>query len=633
MRIHSPTITGSAANTNVVTITQIGSLTSLSSSFASTASYVAISSNDIAQNTRLSAIESVTGSYALTSSFNAYTASNDLTNTTQSARLSTIESVTGSYALTSSFDTYTASNDLTNVTQSARLSAIESVTGSYATTSSNSFKSSQTITGSLTITNDLTVLGSSSIQYITSSQLNISNNLITVNTVPPAVRFGGFAVIDSGSSPTTSGSLLFDSTNDQWVFVHQSSVDTTSSVLIMGPQTYNNLGNETYPTNNRILKSVNAEHIGDSNISDTGTKVSINSNTEITGSVAVTGSLTVSGSFQIQGTPSGTTETNILVADTSGNIRFRSNLSLQGTTGTQGTNGSNGAQGASGTNGTIGSNGSQGATGTTGPTGAQGTTGAAGAQGRIGLTGPTGPNGGPGPAGSNGGPGPTGGSGGPGPTGPPGPAGPTGGAMSANSSLNGLNFSGVFALVGSGANTNNSDGARLQEGYGQQWFLGNSATWHHQVIDGSSLCGFHANGGNYGSGRILASNVITQYYSDVRLKHELKLIDNAVSKVNSLNGYTYKHNELGQTLLNENPHESHVGLLAQEVELVLPEVVTIAPFDLDGYDEFGKGISRSGENYLTIRYERIVPLLIEAIKELSAENNTLKEILQRNNIQ
>jgi hypothetical protein len=113
----------------------------------------------------------------------------------------------------------------------------------------------------------------------------------------------------------------------------------------------------------------------------------------------------------------------------------------------------------------------------------------------------------------------------------------------------------------------------------------------------------------------------------------LKLIDNAVSKVNSLNGYTYKHNELGQTLLNENPHESHVGLLAQEVELVLPEVVTIAPFDLDGYDEFGKGISRSGENYLTIRYERIVPLLIEAIKELSAENDTLKEILQRNNIQ
>ena len=54
----------------------------LSSSFANTASFVVSSSNDTAQNARLSNIESVTGSYALTSSFNAYTASNDLINAT-----------------------------------------------------------------------------------------------------------------------------------------------------------------------------------------------------------------------------------------------------------------------------------------------------------------------------------------------------------------------------------------------------------------------------------------------------------------------------------------------------------------------------------------------------------------------
>jgi hypothetical protein len=57
----------------------------------------------------------------------------------------------------------------------------------------------------------------------------------------------------------------------------------------MGPQTYDNIGNEAFPTNNRLLKSVNAEHLGDSNITDNGTKVSINSNTEITGSLIVTG--------------------------------------------------------------------------------------------------------------------------------------------------------------------------------------------------------------------------------------------------------------------------------------------------------------------------------------------------------
>jgi hypothetical protein len=280
MRIHSPQITGSAANTNIVLTTITSSISVLSSSFATTASYWSGS-----------IINAATASYILNAQTASYVASSS-NDAAQNTRLSAIESVTGSYATTSSFGAYTASNDLTNATQSSRLSTIESVTGSYATTGSNVFKASQTVSGSLTITNDLIVLGSSSIQYITSSQLNISNNLITVNTIPPAVRFGGFAVVDSGSSPQTSGSLLFDSTNDQWVFVHQSNADTTSSVLIMGPQTYNNLGNETYPTTNRILKSVNAEHLGDSNITDTGTKVSINSNTEVTGSLTSTGGFT-----------------------------------------------------------------------------------------------------------------------------------------------------------------------------------------------------------------------------------------------------------------------------------------------------------------------------------------------------
>lgn len=172
----------------------------------------------------------------------------------------------------------------------------------FATTGSNIFKSSQIITGSLTITNDLVVLGSSSIQYITSSQLDITTNIISVNTYNPAVRFGGLAVIDSGSSPIQSGSLLFDSQNNQWIYVHQAAAgaDITSSVLIMGPQTFNNIGNETTITANRLTKGTGGdlgEHIGDSNITDTGTTVSINSNTEITGSVKITNSLTVGGTI------------------------------------------------------------------------------------------------------------------------------------------------------------------------------------------------------------------------------------------------------------------------------------------------------------------------------------------------
>lgn len=156
------------------------------------------------------------------------------------------------------------------------------------------------ITGSLTVTNDFTVLGSSSIQYITSSQLNIADNIISVNTITPAIRFGGLAVIDSGSSPQQSGSLLFDSQNNQWIFVHQSAAGSavTSSVLIMGPQTFDNVGNETTLTANRLTKAAGGdlgEHITNSNITDTGTVVSINSNTEVTGSLTVSGSLRVGG--------------------------------------------------------------------------------------------------------------------------------------------------------------------------------------------------------------------------------------------------------------------------------------------------------------------------------------------------
>jgi hypothetical protein len=56
----------------------------------------------------------------------------------------------------------------------------------------------------------------------------------------------------------------------------------------MGPETYNDLGNETYLSANRLPKGTGIEHLRDSNITDTGTVVSINSNTQVTGSFTVT---------------------------------------------------------------------------------------------------------------------------------------------------------------------------------------------------------------------------------------------------------------------------------------------------------------------------------------------------------
>ena len=67
------------------------------------------------------------------------------------------------------------------------------------------------------------------------------------------------------------------------------------------------------------------------------------------------------------------------------------------------------------------------------------------------------------------------------------------------------------------------------------------------------------------------------------------------------------------------------GVLAQEIQAVLPQAVAPAPFDWQWDEEQEKHASKSGENYLTVRYERIVPLLIEAIKEQQTHINKLED--------
>ena len=67
-------------------------------------------------------------------------------------------------------------------------------------------------------------------------------------------------------------------------------------------------------------------------------------------------------------------------------------------------------------------------------------------------------------------------------------------------------------------------------------------------------------------------------------------------------------------------NDTQIGVSAQSVKKVLPEVVHIAPFDLDK-----NGNSKSGEDYLTVKYEKIVPLLIESIKEQQEQIDELRK--------
>ena len=106
------------------------------------------------------------------------------------------------------------------------------------------------------------------------------------------------------------------------------------------------------------------------------------------------------------------------------------------------------------------------------------------------------------------------------------------------------------------------------------------------------------------TGDIRATGDITTNYSssDERLKDNLKIIQHPLDKIDQINGYTFNY--------KDKPRETVPGVIAQEVEKVLPGVV---------YDH-----ERNGETYKAVRYDQIIPLLIESIKELKEKVNDLE---------
>lgn len=124
------------------------------------------------------------------------------------------------------------------------------------------------------------------------------------------------------------------------------------------------------------------------------------------------------------------------------------------------------------------------------------------------------------------------------------------------------------------------------------------------------------------TGEIRATNQITAFYSDERLKENIEIIPDALNKLKTLRGVTYTPNSIAESYGYRK--ENMVGVIAQEVEAVLPEAVKPAPFDILQLNE-GVEISRSGQYYKTVQYEKLVPLLIQAVKELSEEVDRLKD--------
>ena len=133
------------------------------------------------------------------------------------------------------------------------------------------------------------------------------------------------------------------------------------------------------------------------------------------------------------------------------------------------------------------------------------------------------------------------------------------------------------------------------------------------------------------TGALHINGSLTQNASDERMKENITLIPNALDKVTQLRGVSFTWKEI-----ENSPHEAgteDIGVIAQDVEVVLPLIVKPAPFDTytnttDEGDEETKEttevVSRSGKNYKTVEYEKLVPLLIESVKELKTELDAAK---------
>lgn len=256
-----------------------------------------------------------------------------------------------------------------------------------------------------------------------------------------------------------------------------------------------------------------------------------------------------------------------------------------GPAGAAGPQGPQGPTGATGPQGPKGDTGSTGATGATGPTPAHqwsGTSlrfyngsswglyvnlkGATGPKGNTGATGPAGPQGATGPAGPTGARGLTGATGATGPVGPQGPAGANGSPDTA-------------AQVREKLKTVDGSGSGIDA----------------DLLDGLHASSFARLSGAIFSGTVTAPNFVSS--SDARLKTNVTPISDALQKVQALTGVTYNMIDGGSR---------EIGLIAQDVQAVAPEAVV------------------ETEGLLRLAYGNLVGLLVEAIKDLSAEVEHLK---------
>jgi hypothetical protein len=126
-------------------------------------------------------------------------------------------------------------------------------------------------------------------------------------------------------------------------------------------------------------------------------------------------------------------------------------------------------------------------------------------------------------------------------------------------------------------------------------------------------------------GDMYAAGNIIAYSSDERLKENITTISDALGMLKRLRGVYFDWKDMVDDL-GFNPVDRHdIGVIAQEVEKVIPQAIKPAPFDA-----LSDGKSISGQNYKTVQLEKIVPVLIQSVKEqqeiIENQNKQIEEL-------